>query len=229
MSAPTIEPAPAAPTASPRGNSTRVPTLVRATDALLCAGLTAQLRHRPELALIGTDETADPSSVVAVVAGDQIGEELMQLVRATHRLGHARVVLVAGHLDDAAIFTALESGVCGIVAREGLSAEQLVRAVGAAAKGHGFVAPEVLGRILDQVGRVQRQILAPHGLTMSPLRKREIDVLRLLAEGADTGEIARELAYSERTIKNIIHDLTVRLGLRNRTHAVAYAVREGLI
>lgn len=228
MTAPTIGPAPASPIAAPREANTRVPTLVRATDSLLCAGLTAQLRHQHGVAL-AADEVAEPAATVAVVAGDQVGDELMQLVRATLRIGHTRVVLVAGHLDDSAIFTALESGVCGIVAREGLCAEQLVRAVQAAAKGHGFVQPDVLGRILDQVGRVQRQILTPHGLTMSPLRKREIDVLRLLAEGADTGEIARELAYSERTIKNIIHDLTVRLGLRNRTHAVAYAVREGLI
>ncbi|MQA85396.1 MAG: DNA-binding response regulator, partial [Streptosporangiales bacterium] len=44
-----------------------------------------------------------------------------------------------------------------------------------------------------------------------------------------TAEIARALAYSERTVKNIIHDITTRLQLRNRAHAVAYAVREGLI
>jgi len=51
----------------------------------------------------------------------------------------------------------------------------------------------------------------------------------LLADGYSTAEIARELAYSERTIKNSIHDLTTRLQLRNRSHAVAFAVRQGLI
>ena len=54
-------------------------------------------------------------------------------------------------------------------------------------------------------------------------------MLRLVAEGLDTGEIAKELAYSERTIKNVIHDVTSRLNLRNRSQAVAYALREGLI
>ena len=54
-------------------------------------------------------------------------------------------------------------------------------------------------------------------------------MLRLLAEGRDTREIADELAYSERTIKNVIRDITRRLGLRNRSHAVAYALRQGLI
>ena len=53
--------------------------------------------------------------------------------------------------------------------------------------------------------------------------------MRLLADGFDTAEIAGRLFYSERTVKNIIHDITSRLELRNRTHAVAYAIREGLI
>ncbi len=62
-----------------------------------------------------------------------------------------------------------------------------------------------------------------------PLREREIAVLQLVAEGYDTGEIARKLSYSERTIKKVLHDLTMRLQLRNRSHAVAYALRAGLI
>jgi DNA-binding NarL/FixJ family response regulator len=166
---------------------------------------------------------------VAIVAGDQVDAELLQVVRSTLRNGCPRVVLIAGRLDDTSVFTALEAGVCGMLRREEVTTDQLVRAVEAAASGHGSMPPDVLGRVLDQVGRLQRQVLSPRGLTMSPLRKREIDVLRLLADGADTAEIARELAYSERTIKSIIHDVTVRLGLKNRTHAVAYAVREGLI
>jgi DNA-binding CsgD family transcriptional regulator len=62
-----------------------------------------------------------------------------------------------------------------------------------------------------------------------PLRPRELDVLVLVAEGLSTREVARTLAYSERTIKNILQDLTTRFGLRNRTQAVAWALRNGLI
>ena len=58
---------------------------------------------------------------------------------------------------------------------------------------------------------------------------RSIDVLRLVADGLDTGEIAQRLSYSERTIKNVIHDVTSRLHLRNRSHAVAFAMRTGVI
>lgn len=61
------------------------------------------------------------------------------------------------------------------------------------------------------------------------LRSREVAVLQLVAEGYDTAEIARTLSYSERTIKKVLHDMTKRLQLRNRSHAVAYAVRAGFI
>ena len=54
-------------------------------------------------------------------------------------------------------------------------------------------------------------------------------MLRLLADGKDTAEVGQELFYSERTVKNIVHDITSRLELRNRTHAVAYAIKQGLI
>jgi DNA-binding NarL/FixJ family response regulator len=56
-----------------------------------------------------------------------------------------------------------------------------------------------------------------------------VEVLRLVADGLDTSEIARQLAYSERTVKNVLHDVTSRLQLRNRSQAVAYALRQGFI
>jgi DNA-binding NarL/FixJ family response regulator len=61
------------------------------------------------------------------------------------------------------------------------------------------------------------------------LRPRERHVLTLIAEGLSTREVARTLCYSERTIKNILQDITTRLGLRNRTQAVAWALRNGWI
>ena len=64
---------------------------------------------------------------------------------------------------------------------------------------------------------------------IATLSAREIDVLRLAADGFDTDEIARKLCYSRRTVANIVHSVIIRLNLNNRTHAVAYAIRVGLI
>lgn len=75
--------------------------------------------------------------------------------------------------------------------------------------------------IVDGGGIAVRQVLA--------LDDRERTVLRLVADGHETAEIARELSYSVRTITMIVHDITHRLRLRNRAHAVAFALRQGLI
>jgi DNA-binding NarL/FixJ family response regulator len=61
------------------------------------------------------------------------------------------------------------------------------------------------------------------------LSQREVAVLRLMSEGFDTNEIASRMRYADHTVKNIIYSLTHRLGLRNRSHAVAYALRAGII
>jgi DNA-binding NarL/FixJ family response regulator len=63
----------------------------------------------------------------------------------------------------------------------------------------------------------------------SGLTKRERAVLSLIADGRETHEIARELCYSVRTVAGVVHDITYRFGLRNRAHAVAYALRAGLL
>jgi DNA-binding NarL/FixJ family response regulator len=107
--------------------------------------------------------------------------------------------------------------------------DTLVRTIVRVAAGDGEVPADLLGRLLDQLGRLQRQVLSPRGMTFAGLTPREREVLRLVADGHDTAEIASRMCYSERTVKNVLHDLTTRLQLRNRTHAVAYAVREGLI
>jgi DNA-binding NarL/FixJ family response regulator len=132
-------------------------------------------------------------------------------------------------LDDSGLVAAVECGVVGVVRRADASAQRLADTITAVARGEGSVPADLLGRLLDQVGRLQRQVLDPRGLAFTGLSPREIDVLRLVADGKDTAEIARTLAFSERTVKNILHDVTTRLQLRNRSHAVAYAMRMGFI
>jgi DNA-binding NarL/FixJ family response regulator len=65
--------------------------------------------------------------------------------------------------------------------------------------------------------------------SVGSLASRELDVLRLLADGGDTKEIATELAYSERTVKNIVHDVLVKTNCKTRAQAVAVATRQGFI
>lgn len=70
---------------------------------------------------------------------------------------------------------------------------------------------------------------APRGARVPGLAGREVSVLRLLAEGETTREIAESLSCSERTVKNIFHDLLMKLDCRTRAHVVAPAARQGVI
>jgi DNA-binding NarL/FixJ family response regulator len=202
----------------------RVAVQVRARDPISEAGIATQLKGQPEIRLA---ENGD--ALVAVVVADGVDDETVRSVRALQRNGRPRIVLVLTQVDDAGLIAAVEAGASVLVRRSEATTDALVAAVRSAAAGEGTMPPDLLGRFLTRVGRLQRQVLAPRGLTFAGLTEREIGVLKLVAEGMSTSEIARRLCYSERTIKNVIHDVTARLHLRNRSQAVAYALREGLI
>ncbi|WP_436523584.1 response regulator transcription factor [Actinoplanes sp. HUAS TT8] len=204
----------------------RVPVFVQATDPITLLGMNSHLGGRPEIRVVGESERA--SAVVTVVVADAVGEEIFATLRDLRR-GTSRLVLVASDLDDAQLSRAVECGVVGVVRRGEVPSGRLIQVLLAAAKGEGSVPGDLLGRLLEQMGRLQREVLHPRGLTLRGLTTREVDVLRLVADGLETREIASKLSYSERTVKNVLHELTTRLQLRNRAHAVAYALRHDLI
>ena len=204
----------------------RIAVYIHADDPISRAGVSSQLRPRPEVRVL--DPAQSHAADVAVVVDERISQHTVQALR-TLRHGGARLVLVVAKVDDTDLVTAAEAGVAGLVRRGEATPDRLVTVIRAAAAGEGAVPADLLGRLLGQVGRLQRQILSPRGLTFGGLTEREVDVLRLVADGLDTAEIATKLSYSQRTVKHIVHNITTRLALRNRSHAVAYALRQGLI
>lgn len=204
-----------------------IPVAVHARDPISAAGVASQLRHRPEVQVLRAPDL--DLARVAIIVVDAMDEDAVALLRSVQRRGQCRTVLVASALEDGDLVSAVEVGVVGLVRRAEATPERLVDVITRAASGEGSVPPDLLGRLLDQVGKLQRQVLTPRGLTFTGLATREVQVLRLVADGMSTGEIAVELSYSERTVKNVLHDITTRLQLRNRSHAVAYALRQGLI
>ena len=204
-----------------------IPVIVCAADPLSRAGIVSQLRKAQGFLVVSEDEA--PEGAVALVVADELEATVTGQLRALRGHGVSRVVLLVSRVDDKALLAAAEAGVTGVVRRSEATPGNLSAAIRSAAAGEGSLPPDLLGRLLRQVGQLQRQVLSPRGLTLSGLTERETAVLRLLAEGLDTAEVGRHLFYSERTVKNIIHDVTSRLELRNRAHAVAYAIREGLI
>jgi DNA-binding NarL/FixJ family response regulator len=203
--------------------------LVKAFDPLSQFGLAFALRQRPEIQLVGESNHLKATPVVALIAVDSLDTTAGQVLRAAAHRGCRRAVVIASRIDDEALKTAVELGVSGVLRRTDATADRIVQLIQAAATGDGRLSPDLLSRLLGQVSRMQRHVLAPSKRSTAELSDRETQVLRLVADGKDTQEIARELSYSERTVKNVLHDVTTRLQLRNRSHAVAFALRQGLI
>lgn len=203
----------------------RTTVRVHSLDPISEAGILVQLRQRPELRIAEPGESA---SVVIAIA-DVVDEAATRWLTALHRADGTPVVLVVGQLDPRSTAGIIGAGVCGLVRRAEATPERLVRVVRAAAQGHGDMPPDLVRHLLDQVSLLNRTTLEPRGLSFAGLTERERDVLKLIADGLSTREVATKLSYSERTIKAVLQSLTIRLNLRNRTQAVAYAVRNGWI
>ncbi len=210
-----------------RTTADRIMVDLRAQDPISQAGVASQLRARPEVRLVDQDGP-EPAQVVVMVV-DVLDEAALRALRKIQRTSTARGVLVTTHIDEQQLVSAAECGFVGVVRRTDATPERLVQVIEAVAKGQGHVPADLLGSLLEQVGRLQGEVLGPRGINFNGLSAREIEVLRLVAEGYDTADIALKLAYSERTIKNVLHAVMTRLNLRNRSHAVAYALRQGLI
>ncbi|MCX4963234.1 response regulator transcription factor [Streptomyces sp. NBC_00654] len=206
----------------------RTTVALKAQDPISQAGVASQLRARPEVSVMDWDEAEESPQVVVVVV-DTVDEDVLRTLRHIQRTSSARAVLVTTDIDEQKLVSAAECGVAGVVRRSESTPEHLVHVIGTVARGEGHLPSDLLGRLLEEVGRLQGQVLGPRGLHFTGLAAREVDVLRLVAEGYDTADIATKLAYSERTIKNVLHSVMTRLQLRNRSHAVAYAMRQGLI
>ncbi|WP_405686057.1 response regulator transcription factor [Streptomyces sp. NBC_00057] len=206
----------------------RTTVALRAQDPISQAGVASQLRARPEVSVTDWGE-GDSSPQIVVVVVDAVDDEVLTMLRHIQRTSTSRTVLVTTDIDEQKLVSAAECGVAGVVRRSESTPEHLVQVIGTVARGEGHLPSDLLGRLLEEVGRLQGQVLGPRGLHFTGLAAREVDVLRLVAEGYDTADIATKLAYSERTIKNVLHSVMTRLQLRNRSHAVAYAMRQGLI
>ncbi|MFI1650539.1 response regulator transcription factor [Streptomyces avidinii] len=208
------------------GAGERVTVAVYAPDPILHVGVVHQLRQRPEIELVDVADGAQ----VSLVAVDSVDDETAALLYRLRHDSSTRTGLVVGTFESGdALQRAIECGVTAVLRRSEADQDRLLRLVLAIANGEGVLPGDLLAKLLDHVGSLQRSPLDPHAVSLSTLTAREADMLRLVSEGLDTAEIARKTSYSERTVKNVLSEIITRLHLRNRTHAVGYALRNGLI
>ena len=147
---------------------------------------------------------------------------LRDAVRAAAASDAQLVALISSSAEHL-VFDLVEVGAVAVLRRAALGPGALIGALHAAAMGATAIPNELMRQLLDRAARDGTN--GPTGI----LTDRELAALQLLSEGFETREIAERLCYSERTVKNIVHDLLMKTNCRNRAHVVAVASRQGLI
>lgn len=163
--------------------------------------------------------TPSPDTTVLVF------EHTTATLRPALRLAEARGLLLVATTQDAGpeeVCRLLEAGIRAVLPRTELTVDSLVATLRAVVSGVAAAPAHLMARTLAHARQAGS---GPAGA----LNDRERAVLRLLAEGSDTLEMARELSFSERTVKNVVHDILMKLNCRTRAHAVALATRSGVI
>jgi DNA-binding NarL/FixJ family response regulator len=137
-----------------------------------------------------------------------------------------KVMMLSSTDQDAVVAAALRAGAVGY-ALKSQSSEELAAAIRHVAAGEGLLAPSVTRRFLRHFAALV-PAEAPQ-TPYAPLSQREVDVLRLLAEGLSNAEIAAVLGVGDATVKSHVSRLLTKLGLRDRVQAAAFAYRSGVV
>ncbi|MEV5541689.1 LuxR C-terminal-related transcriptional regulator [Saccharopolyspora shandongensis] len=171
---------------------------------------------------------ADVVVVVATMVDDALLLQ-MEKVAAKAKNAQQRMVLISDPIRKSQLARIVGCGVVSILSRAAITPHLILQAVVASGKGEALMPKGVIRWLLDEAKTSQQTVRRAQGPNEGRLTDREVGVLQMFADGHDTGYVAAQFGFSERTIKKIVQDLTKRLGLRNRTHAVSYALRIGAI
>jgi DNA-binding NarL/FixJ family response regulator len=222
---------------SDNDHSGRISLLVVDDKELFREGLVSLLSRRPELEVVGQAEDGYQALELARQLKPRI--ILMDVdmpgcdgVRATElikeELPETSIIMLTVSEEDKNLFTAIKAGAKGYLIKD-VKIDELLKAIVVVNRGEAVISPSMAVKLLDEFNNS----VSPRVVNSKPekqnLSEREREVLRLVALGATNRDIAEKLVISENTVKVHLHNIMEKLHLRNRQHAAAYAIREGLV
>jgi two-component system, NarL family, response regulator DevR len=210
-----------------------IQVLIVDDHAIFRRGLRSLLAEEPDIEVVGELD----NGVEALAAVGRLGPEVVTLdirlggldgIQVTRQLlqqhPQLRVIILTTYEDDEYLLGALQAGAHAYLLKNS-SYDTLADTIRAVQRGQRLLAPELVHRVIDEYCRVsQEKLRSEIGLS-----EQEIEVLRLLASGATSRDIADRLFWSEVTVKRKVQDITDKLHATNRVQAVAEAVRRGII
>ena len=219
----------------PKGNTGPIRVAVVDDQELFRRGLTMLLTVEDDIDVVG--EAGDGVAATELAASTAPDVILMD-VRMPKRSGieacvaikevapTARIIMLTVSDEEADLYDAVKNGASGYLLKDS-SIDEVAQAVRVVADGQSLISPSMAIKLLDefkQMSRSDRQQVATPRLT-----DRELEVLKLVAQGLNNREIAKRLFISENTVKNHVRNILEKLQLHSRMEAVMYAVRERLI
>lgn len=144
------------------------------------------------------------------------------------RVPHIGVIMLTMFEDDESVYAALKAGARGYVLKDA-DRGTLLRAIRAVASGEALLGPSIARRVLDQFTAPTPKVTPPQANNLfSELTARELDVLRLIAQGLRNRDIAERLVISEKTVQNHISNIFAKLHVNDRSQAIVRAIQGGL-
>ncbi len=215
----------------------RIRILVVDDQTMFRQGMRVLLSSQPDFEVVG--EAADGEEALAKAAALHPAVVLMDLrmpvldgAAATRRLRAAqpgcRVIVLTTFEEDAAVFDSLRAGAIGYLLKDAPT-DKLYEAIRAAAQGQSFLQPSVAARVVAEFARLSEQAPTWAQALPEPLSPRELEILRLLANGATNKEIASRLVLAEGTVKNHVTNILTKLDVTDRTSAAIKAKELGLL
>lgn len=213
--------------------STPITVLIVDDHDVVRQGIHAYLDALPDFAVVGEAESGETAVKLAQELVPDV--TLMDLVmpgtdgvEATRRVKHVsprtQIVVLTSYHQDEHIFPALRAGAISYLLKD-VKMEELADAVRRAARGEATLHPRVAVRVIQELQGARDQGLNP----FTELTGREIEVLKLIANGLSNSEIAAGLVISENTVKGHVSNIFSKLHLADRTQAAVYAWREGIV
>lgn len=201
--------------------------------AVVRQGIRAFLQALPDMEVVGEAENGTQAVELALqTAPDVVLMDLvmpdMDGVEATRRVKSAsprtQVVIFTSYYRDEYIFPAIRAGALSYILKDADPAE-LAEAIRKAAHGEAMINPRVAARLVQEIQGVREEDTNP----FAELSERELEVLRLIANGGNNKEIADQLVISEKTVKSHVSNILSKLHLVDRTQAAAYAWNKGIV
>ncbi len=214
-----------------------VRVLIADDQELFREGLCTLLSVQPDLQVVGEARNGEEAlRLAATLKPDVILMDLrmplLNGIAATRRLKNtqpeSKVIVLTTFDDDEEVFEGLRAGAVGYLLKD-VSSEKLVEAIRAVAHGESFLQPSIASKVIAEFARLSPHPPSEAQALVEPLSERELDILRLLSQGASNKEIANRLIITVGTVKNHVTNILAKLGVRDRTQAALKAKELDLI